>query len=187
MHIVNYKIFIELKYWNKLAIFITIFSLIFYYSCVLVLNTTVFAYSLNNELTHIFFDVLTYFKSWIIIICLPLVSLMPDLFINWIRYNFFSSPSDVIYANQQIFRELNREEKKVLPNTARSPKNENNFVNVMPSPKNISGNYEAEKFKDHSDNTPRKQSEMKLQEQWGLGIGDWGLGIGPNPQSPIPI
>jgi hypothetical protein len=90
---------------------------------------------------------------------------MPDLFINWIRYNFFSSPSDVIYANQQIFRELNREEKKVLPNTARSPKNENNFVNVMPSPKNISGNYEAEKFKDHSDNTPRKQSEMKLQEQ----------------------
>jgi hypothetical protein len=90
---------------------------------------------------------------------------MPDLFINWIRYNFFSSPSDVIYANQQIFRELNREEKKVLPNTARSPKNENNFVHVMPSPKNISGNVESEKFKDHSDNTPRKQSEMKLQEQ----------------------
>jgi len=26
----------------------------------------------------------------------------------------------------------------------------------------------------------------KLNNNWGLGIGDWGLGIGPNPQSPIP-
>lgn len=146
MHIISYKIFIELKYWNKLSIFITIFSLIFYYSCVLVLNTTVFAASLNNELTHIFFDVLTYFKSWIIIICLPLVSLMPDLFINWVRYNFFSSPSDVIFANQQIFREMNREDKNVLPNTARSPKNENNVVNVVKTPKNIH-DVEAENFK----------------------------------------
>jgi len=25
---------------------------------------------------------------------------------------------------------------------------------------------------------------MKLNGDWGLGIGDWGLGIGPNPQSP---
>jgi len=27
---------------------------------------------------------------------------------------------------------------------------------------------------------------MKINGDWGLGIGDWGLGIGPNPQSPIP-
>jgi len=34
---------------------------------------------------------------------------------------------------------------------------------------------------------------LKLNGDWGLGIGDWGLGIGdwaqspiPNPQSPIP-
>jgi len=27
---------------------------------------------------------------------------------------------------------------------------------------------------------------VKLNGDWGLGIGDWGLGIGPNPQSPIP-
>jgi len=35
---------------------------------------------------------------------------------------------------------------------------------------------------------------IKINGDWGLGIGDWGLGIGdwaqspiPNPQSPIPI
>ena len=27
---------------------------------------------------------------------------------------------------------------------------------------------------------------FKIEEIWGLGIGDGGLGIGPNPQSPIP-
>jgi len=27
---------------------------------------------------------------------------------------------------------------------------------------------------------------IKINGDWGLGIGDWGLGIGPNPQSPIP-
>jgi len=27
---------------------------------------------------------------------------------------------------------------------------------------------------------------IRLNGDWGLGIGDWGLGIGPNPQSPIP-
>jgi len=27
---------------------------------------------------------------------------------------------------------------------------------------------------------------VKINGDWGLGIGDWGLGIGPNPQSPIP-
>ena len=27
---------------------------------------------------------------------------------------------------------------------------------------------------------------IKLNGDWGLGIGDWGLGMGPNPQSPIP-
>ena len=27
---------------------------------------------------------------------------------------------------------------------------------------------------------------IKLNGDWGLGIGDWGLGIGPNPQSQIP-
>jgi hypothetical protein len=119
MHIVNYKIFIELKYWNKLSIFITIFSLIFYYACVLVLNTSSLAFIFNTELTNIFLDMFRYFKSWIVIIALPLVAIMPDLFMNWIRYNFFSSPADVIFANQQIFREMNRDEKKG-PVTARS-------------------------------------------------------------------
>ena len=28
--------------------------------------------------------------------------------------------------------------------------------------------------------------QLKLNGDWGLGIGDWGLGIGPNSQSPIP-
>ena len=27
---------------------------------------------------------------------------------------------------------------------------------------------------------------LKINGDWGLGIGDWGLGIGPTPQSPIP-
>ena len=27
---------------------------------------------------------------------------------------------------------------------------------------------------------------MKVNGDWGLGIGDWGLGIGQSPQSPMP-
>ncbi len=30
------------------------------------------------------------------------------------------------------------------------------------------------------------KANIKINGDWGLGIGDWGLGIGPNPQSPIP-
>jgi len=28
--------------------------------------------------------------------------------------------------------------------------------------------------------------KLKLNGDWGMGIGDWGLGPIPNPQSPIP-
>jgi len=28
--------------------------------------------------------------------------------------------------------------------------------------------------------------KIKINGDWGLGIGDWGLGPIPNPQSPIP-
>jgi len=29
-------------------------------------------------------------------------------------------------------------------------------------------------------------NNIKINGDWGLGIGDWGLGPIPNPQSPIP-
>jgi len=32
----------------------------------------------------------------------------------------------------------------------------------------------------------KKNNNIKLHGDWGLGIGDWGLGIPPNPQSPTP-
>jgi hypothetical protein len=62
------------------------------------------AYAFNNELLYIMFDVLCYYKCWIIILCLPFIALIPDLFINWLCFIFYSNPSDILFQNQELFK-----------------------------------------------------------------------------------
>jgi magnesium-transporting ATPase (P-type) len=105
MHVINYKVFINIRHWNKVSFVVLFLSLAFYYLTLLILSIPGMAFSLNNELTHMLFQNFSYFKVWIVIICLPLIALLPDMTLNWIQLNFFPSPADIVAANPEAFEE----------------------------------------------------------------------------------
>lgn len=96
------------------------------------MSVPTFDFALNDALCRVIFDVLSYFKAWIVIIALPLVALIPDLFINWISYNYYSNPSDIIFANLEYFKEKAKVKRMEIQNKTKEEKiqktNTKNFI-----------------------------------------------------------
>jgi phospholipid-transporting ATPase len=96
IHIVTFKLLVISDFWNAVNIFATIGSILFYYLVILVLNTNVLAFILQNELAGLFFTIITYAKFWIVIIVVPIAALMPDIAIKQFFYTFRPNPTDYI-------------------------------------------------------------------------------------------
>jgi hypothetical protein len=64
------------------------------------------AHTLDNTLVELIYVIISYAKSWIIIIVLPFVALLPDFIIFFLKYNFCPNPSDIIFANQSKFIQI---------------------------------------------------------------------------------
>ena len=78
MHVISAKLFIETVYWNWLASILNIFSLLFYYICVIAGNSAPIAEIFQPEINGQYFEMLSSGKAWIVLIILPMVALLPD-------------------------------------------------------------------------------------------------------------
>jgi phospholipid-transporting ATPase len=102
IHVVSYKLFIELSYWNSLVVFSTLFSIFFYYICILIINLPVFSRLIQAELN---LKVISMFQTgtfWLYIITVPLICVLNDLSLKFIKK--FSDPSPVDIFNSDAFK-----------------------------------------------------------------------------------
>ncbi len=108
IHIVSYKLLIISDYWNLLNLFVSLFSLLFYYVIVFALSTDFFAFKLQNELAGVMLDLFCSFKFWIVIIFCPFIILVLDITMKQIKYNAFPIPTEYIkqQLNNEAFKSL---------------------------------------------------------------------------------
>ena len=103
IHIVSYKLLIISDYWNLLNLFVSLFSLLFYYIIVFALSSDFFAFKLQNELAGVMAGLFKSFKFWIVIIFSPFIILVLDITMKQISYNAFPNPTE--YIKQQLKNE----------------------------------------------------------------------------------
>ncbi len=96
IHIVTYKIFIEITYWNRLVIGTSILSIFLYYLSIILINLPIFARSFQIELLEKVNNMLLSSTFWIYIVTLPLLVFVFDFTLKNL-YKFFNpSPVDII-------------------------------------------------------------------------------------------
>ena len=108
IHIVSYKLLIISDYWNLLNLFVSVFSLLFYYIIVFALSSDFFAFKLQNELAGVMVGLFKSFKFWIVIILCPFIILFLDITMKQINYNAFPNPTEYIeqQMNNEAFKSL---------------------------------------------------------------------------------
>eukprot|EP00340_Litonotus_pictus_P008976 CAMPEP_0170518900 /NCGR_PEP_ID=MMETSP0209-20121228/4493_1 /TAXON_ID=665100 ORGANISM="Litonotus pictus, Strain P1" /NCGR_SAMPLE_ID=MMETSP0209 /ASSEMBLY_ACC=CAM_ASM_000301 /LENGTH=1203 /DNA_ID=CAMNT_0010804651 /DNA_START=222 /DNA_END=3830 /DNA_ORIENTATION=+ len=109
VHVVTYKIFIELRYWNLFNLVSALCSILFYYFTVYILCQPLMARVFNPELIEKIFEALTYGRIWIIFFWFPVIILLPDIAYNLIKTIYDPTPTDVIISNEQDFKESQRQ------------------------------------------------------------------------------
>ena len=89
-------------------LFVSLFSLLFYYVIVFALSTDFFAFKLQNELAGVMLDLFRSFKFWIVIIFCPFIILVLDITMKQIKYNAFPIPTEYIkqQLNNEAFKSL---------------------------------------------------------------------------------
>lgn len=96
LHVVTYKIFVELFYWNYLVISTAFVSLVFYYFCIFILDVPMISMLVQNELTA---KVTSMFQSrvfWIYVVTLPFMCILCDLIFKFLTKFAFPTPVDLI-------------------------------------------------------------------------------------------
>ena len=89
------KLMLISSFWNKITIFFTLFSVVFYYIILVCLCTEFFGKIFQNELVGVY-DIFIDLKTWIIVIIAPFVICLPDIIISQLLYTFTPNPSEYI-------------------------------------------------------------------------------------------
>jgi len=100
IHVVTYKIFVELDYWNYLVIFTAFGSLLFYYFSIFLLNIPAISERFQKELTLKIFSMFSTTSMWIYVFSLPLICLLVDLSIKFLFKFYCPSPVEIIRLNK---------------------------------------------------------------------------------------
>ena len=79
-----------------MSIFIAIFALLLYHCLLFIFNSPDISFNLNNAIIFKAFDLMSYFKTWIILVFMPIISLLPDIAYRLIMNNYFPDPSDIL-------------------------------------------------------------------------------------------
>jgi phospholipid-translocating P-type ATPase (flippase) len=98
IHLVTLKLAIEVNFMNWIALVAGIGSVFFYWSFVIVLNTTTFSQLFQPELEWIYFRILSNLKGWIVIIFLPIIALIPDMTIKYFTKLYNPDESDKVVS-----------------------------------------------------------------------------------------
>jgi phospholipid-transporting ATPase len=128
IHVVTYKMFIELSYWNWLVVATAVVSILFYYACIFILNLPFISQYAQVEMTSKVWSMFNSNTFWLYVTCLPLLCVMNDIGIKF--YMKFSEPNPVEMFEQNKIRGINKEVSNVDVNIIKK-------LSVIHDPKEI--------------------------------------------------
>jgi len=105
IHIVTYKIFVEITYWNKLIILTSVLSIIVYYLSIYLINLPIVSFAVQNELAQ---KVTSMFMSrtyWIYTISLPVFIVSIDLIVKFVYRFYCPNPLDLIQLKKVAYKD----------------------------------------------------------------------------------
>ena len=105
IHIVTYKIFVEITYWNKLILGTSILSIFFYYFSIFIINLTSVSFLVQNELAEKVVSMYMSRTFWVYTISLPVFVLSFDLCIKFIYRFFKPNPLDLVKLKKVILKD----------------------------------------------------------------------------------
>lgn len=94
IHLVTYKLAIELLFFNWIVIAAGLGSVVFYWLFVIVFNTSAISQVFQPELEYVYFRMFSTGKFWIVLFCLPFIALIPDITIKYFKQLYFPCESD---------------------------------------------------------------------------------------------
>lgn len=101
IHIVVLKAFMETNHWNGFVIGAGILAIVSYYLTALGLSLEFVSNMIQPELNQEFMRIFSNAKALITIVCLPFVSLIPDITYMFISRLFFPTPTDFVMQIQK--------------------------------------------------------------------------------------
>lgn len=99
IHLVTYKLALELIFLNWIVIVAGIGSVVFYWLFVIIFNTSAIAQAFQPEIEYVYFRMFENGKFYIVIFLLPLIALLPDITIKYFNQLYRPSVSDRIVAD----------------------------------------------------------------------------------------
>jgi magnesium-transporting ATPase (P-type) len=165
IHIVTYKIFVEITYWNWLNLGASILSIAVYYISIILIGYPPISKIVQNSLTGKIYYMLFSKAFWLYTITLPLVVLVFDLSLKFIYKFIYPSPVDLVNEYyiipkkpENIIRRVTKLKDKIILFTRASI-----FGNVTKqniNKQNIELNTQNENF----DNEQKNKKKEKLLE-----------------------
>lgn len=92
VHIVSIKLMLISEFWNFLNLFAVLLSIAIYYAALFVLSSDSLSKHLQPEMTGVASDIMTNFKSLVMLVLTPLLALLPDIIFKQLEYNSFPTP-----------------------------------------------------------------------------------------------
>jgi len=106
IHLVTYKLLLETRHFNLISFMFGIMCLVIYWSFLLFAQVQIVATSVQPQIQGVIYQMFWSADFWIMMIAGPLVSLIPDVFIQLIKQVFYPTPIDKVLLVQK-FKEPN--------------------------------------------------------------------------------
>eukprot|EP00347_Sterkiella_histriomuscorum_P003801 403362887 len=101
IHLVSYKLFVESSFWNIFSFIAAVVCVLFYYIICLALSSDKISSFLQFSMNGIMMQILSSPKSYLLIIALPPICLLPDLLFKHGHSIFFPYPGEKIMIEQK--------------------------------------------------------------------------------------
>ena len=75
-------------------------SIVSYYLTVIVLNLSGMSNVFQPQLSHLFFNILKTPRAWMILLCTPLLAVLPDIYFRAYKNLFSNDPVDFIISHR---------------------------------------------------------------------------------------
>ena len=100
IHLVTLKLMVELIFLNWIVILAGAVSVAFYWLFVIVFNTHAISIYFQPEIDNVYFRMFSNSQSWLALIFLPLIALIPDATLKYFQMMYFPTVSDRTIKNR---------------------------------------------------------------------------------------
>lgn len=101
IHLVTFKLAIELIFMNWIVIVAGTISVLFYWLFVIVFNTSFFSQIFQPEIEFVYFRMFANGRFWLALIFVPIIALIPDMTLKYFMQLYFPSVSDQVLQKLQ--------------------------------------------------------------------------------------